>query len=341
MIRWPWLVTDVWHHVISCDIMLTSDSKFGNEIERKIKSISLLSLTLTLLLLQDFFSRETNFHFCQFLSNFLKYSSFNFLSIQLYNIFAVYFSSNSPLLKSFSFILFNFSCYLTLVLILLSNSATTSFIFFKFSSFSHILLSTINPFHCTKYFTTSLIFLLFSIFSTSYSLTPSTSTGFTSSTFSPFICSLYYITGLTFITRWILIEVSSYNLTALVNTILSMIYGPTYWSTNLFASFFLNTKSFVLNIILLHFFHSSTFFVSLSTCCFISFCAFLNAAPASSVSNVFLYYLYKYTWSMLIINNPTLISICLLWIMWLWLHVFSLSKKNKNKRKKQIKINKY
>ena len=70
--------------------------------EKKIKKMfSLLPLLLTLSPLQGFSSRETDFHFHQFLSNFLKYSSSNFPSSHLYNIFAINFPSNSPLLKSF------------------------------------------------------------------------------------------------------------------------------------------------------------------------------------------------------------------------------------------------
>ena len=42
------------------------------------------------------------FYLFQFLSNFFKYSFSNFLSSHLYNIFVMYFPSNSSLLKSFS-----------------------------------------------------------------------------------------------------------------------------------------------------------------------------------------------------------------------------------------------
>ena len=131
--------------------------------------------------------------------------------------------------------------------------------------------SAINPFHHTKYFTTPLTFHLFNIFSTSYSSTPSTSTGFTSSTFCPSTCSLYYTTQLIFTTRRILIDIGSYNLTTLVDTTLLMAYGPTYLSTNFFASHSLNTKSFVLNITLSSIFYSSFSFLPLSACHFISF----------------------------------------------------------------------
>ena len=141
-------------------------NKIKIEKENK-KKLSLLFLILTLPPLQDFFSGETNFHFHQFLSNFLKYSSSNFPSFHPYNIFFIYFSGNFPFLKSFSSILFNFSYLLTLALILSSNSSTASLAFPRSSSLSYILCSAVNLFHHTKYFSTPLVFLLFNIFSTS------------------------------------------------------------------------------------------------------------------------------------------------------------------------------
>ena len=125
------------------------------------------------------------FHFFQFLFNFLKYSSSNLPSFHLYNIFTIYFPGSSPLLKSLSLALSNFSCLLTSMFILLSNSATNFFVFSKSSFFSQLLYSAINPFHHTKYLTTLLTFLLFKIFSISHSLTPSISIGLTFS----FLCS--------------------------------------------------------------------------------------------------------------------------------------------------------
>ena len=129
-------------------------------------------------------------------------------------------------------------CPLTLILkvcphtylitpILSSNSATTSFVFFKSSSFSQLSCFTVNSFHYTKYFTTSLTFLLFKIFSTFYS---STSIGFTFSFFWSSICSLYYTTWLMFTTGWILIEVGSCNLTTLVVKVKSSgLYLFSFW----------------------------------------------------------------------------------------------------------------
>ena len=149
-------------------------------------------------LLQYFFSREINFHFYQFLSNFFKYLSSNFLLSYSYNIFTIYFPSNSPLLKSFSSTISNFSCLLTSVLSLLLNSATAFFVFSKFSSFFYILFSAVNLF---KYFTTPLIFLLFRISFISYSSNPSTSTSFTSFIFCSPTYFLYHTTQLIFTTR--------------------------------------------------------------------------------------------------------------------------------------------
>ena len=47
------------------------------------KELSLLLAILTLSLLQGFSSRETDFHLCQFLSNFLRYSALNFPSSEI------------------------------------------------------------------------------------------------------------------------------------------------------------------------------------------------------------------------------------------------------------------
>ena len=146
---------------------------------------------LTLPLLQGFSSRETDFHFCQFLSNFFRYSSSNFPLSHPYNIFAINFPGNSPLLKSLSSAISIFSCLLTSTFIRPSNSSSASPAFSKFSLFSHMSYSVVNPFYYTRYLSTPLIFLLFNIFSTSYSSTLSTSIDFPSSLFYPLTCFLY------------------------------------------------------------------------------------------------------------------------------------------------------
>ena len=230
---------------------------------------SLLSF-LTLPPLQGFSSRETDFHFCQFLSNFLKYSFSNFPLSYPYNIFAINFPGNFPLPKSFSSAISNFSCLLTSVFILLSNSSNTFLAFTKAFFLSQVLCSAVNPFHRTKYFFTPLIFLLFNIFSISHSSTPSISIGFSSSFFCLSTDFLYRTIRLMFTTGWILIKIGSHNLTALVDTTSSIVYGHMYRSTNFLAGLSLNTKSLVLNNTLSPFFQPSISFLLLSTCLFIS-----------------------------------------------------------------------
>ena len=153
---------------------------------------SLLFVILTLPSLQGFFSRETDFHLCQFLSNFLRYSSSNLLLFHLYNNFAIYFPSNSPLLNSLFSTISILSYLLTSTFICPSNFSNASFVFSKFSFFSHIFCSAVNPFHHTRYLFTPFIFLLFNIFSTFYSSTSSISIGFSSSFLCLPTCSLYY-----------------------------------------------------------------------------------------------------------------------------------------------------
>ena len=179
---------------------------------------------------QGFFSRETDFHLRQFFSNFLRYSFPNFPLSQPYSNFAIYLLGSSICL-SFFILGFHFptlSCLLTSVLIFSSNLSTVSLVFTKSFSFSHVSYSAINPFHYTRYFSVSLTFLLFNILSTSHSSSPSTSIDLTSSFFWSLTCSLYHIIWLTFTTRWILIEIGSHNLTTLVDTTSSIVYGLMY-----------------------------------------------------------------------------------------------------------------
>ena len=153
--------------------------------------LSLLLLLLTLPSLQGFSSRETSFHFRQFLSNFLKYSSSNFLLSHPYSIFAINFLGNSTLLKTFFSAISKFFYLLTFVFILLSNFSNTSLVFPKSFLLFQVSCSTINPFYHTKYLFTPLIFLLFNIFSIFHSLTPSIFIGFPSSFFCLSTCLLY------------------------------------------------------------------------------------------------------------------------------------------------------
>ena len=187
-------------------IFLFSFSIFASIISK----YSLLSICLS------------SFHFFQFLSNLFKYSSSNFWSSHPYNNFAIYFPGNSILLYSST----SPSCLLTSTPPR-SNSSINSSAFFKFSLLSQVSPSAVKPFHYIKYFTTPLVFFLFSIFSTFHSSTSSISTGFPSSFFCPFTCSLYLTIWLTFTTRWILIELGNRNFTALVDTTSSITYSPT------------------------------------------------------------------------------------------------------------------
>ena len=101
--------------------------------------------------------------------------------------------------------------------------------------------------------------------------------------------NIYHTTWLTFTTGWILIEVGNLSLIALVKTTSSMIYGLIYLSTNFFTSLSLNTKSFIFNMIQSLIFHTSVFFLPLSTCLFISSYALTNAVPASSCTFLILF----------------------------------------------------
>ena len=66
------------------------------------------------------------------------------------------------------------------------------------------LLSTVDPFYYTKYFSCPLIIFLFRIFSTLCSFSPSITTGGGGSLFYCSTCSLYFHTQLTFTTGWVL-----------------------------------------------------------------------------------------------------------------------------------------
>ena len=118
--------------------------------------ISDITLPLMVLLLEKLVSSSfllvlsSSFHLFQLFSNFFKYSFSKFLLSHLYNIFAVYLSSNSSLLKFFSSTKSNFFHLLTSTFILLSSSTTNSFAFSKYSFFFQLSCSAVNPFHHTK-----------------------------------------------------------------------------------------------------------------------------------------------------------------------------------------------
>ena len=141
------------------------------------------------------------FHFFQFFSNLFKYSSSNFWSSHPYNIFAVNFPGNFPLLKSLSSAMSIFSCLLTSTLIFPSNSFMASSAFFKFSILSQVSPSAVNPFHRTRYFSTPLIFFYSEFFLLPILRLLLLLLGFPSSFFCPSTCSLYHTIRLTFTTR--------------------------------------------------------------------------------------------------------------------------------------------
>jgi len=135
----------MWYHanlliLIQKEKINKNKNKNKNEKWNKNNSSS-PSLTLTLPPFQGFYFRETNIYFHQFFSNFFRYLFLNFPSSYLYNIFTIYFSSNSSFLKSFSSIISNFSCFLISALSLTSNSTTIFFAFSKSSSFFYIFFS--------------------------------------------------------------------------------------------------------------------------------------------------------------------------------------------------------
>ena len=90
--------------------------------------------------------------------------------------------------------------YLISISNLLSNSSNNSFAFFKSFLLSYISFSAVKSFYLTKYLFTSQTFLFFNIFSTSYSSTPFTSTGFGFLTLYLLTSFLYLSILLTFTT---------------------------------------------------------------------------------------------------------------------------------------------
>ena len=117
------------------------------------------------------------FHHCQFSSNLFQYSCSYFFSPHPYNNFAIYFPSN-PLLNT---LLFSsvFCCLASSSSSLpysFSNSSTRSLAFLRFSLLSQVSSSAVHPFHRTRYLSLPHTHLLFIIFSTSHSSSPSITT---------------------------------------------------------------------------------------------------------------------------------------------------------------------
>ena len=127
---------------------------------------------------------DSFFHHYQFSSNLFQY--LYFFSPHPYSIFAVYFPDN-PLLNTFPSS--SVSCYLASFSSSLpysfSNSFTRSLAFLRFSLLSQVSSSAVHPFYCTRYLSFPRIRLLFIIFSTSYSSSPSITTGCGISFFCP------------------------------------------------------------------------------------------------------------------------------------------------------------
>ena len=158
------------------------------------------------------------FHCLQFLSNLPQYSWSYRLSVHPYNIFAMNFPSNSPHLNVIS----SHSCRTTSSMSCqysFLNSLIASFAFSKFSFPSQVSDSAVNPFHCTKYLSFPLTFLLFSIRSTSYSSSPSIMTRAGCSFFCPSTWPTYLHILLTLTTGCIFTALGSSNLTAFDDTI--------------------------------------------------------------------------------------------------------------------------
>ena len=157
-------------------------------------NIFLLQLSHNITPLLRFFQRKNlgSFQCLQFLSNFFKYSSLNFLLSHPYNSLAVYLLGNSPLWSSLT--LFILSSYIS------SYSSINSFVFFKFSFFFQVFSSTVYPFHLTKYSYFLCLFFLFNSLSTLYSFSPSIITGAGGIFSCPLTYSLYLYILLTFTT---------------------------------------------------------------------------------------------------------------------------------------------
>ena len=118
---------------------------------------------LTSLSLQDFSSKEIDFHFCKFLSNFLRYSALNLLLSYSYNIFAIYFPGSSSFLESIYSTLSIFSCLLTSALSLLFCIFQVHFLFPDIVLYCKALLSN-QVLHTSSHYSLVKDFLHFPLF---------------------------------------------------------------------------------------------------------------------------------------------------------------------------------
>ena len=170
--------------------------------------------------LQLTLANEFLFHRRQFSSNLFQYSCSYFFSLHPYNNFAIYFPGNSLLNTFFSSSL---SCRhassSSSLLYSFSNSSTRLLAFLRFSLLSQVSSSAVYPFHHTRYLSLPCTHLLFIIFSTSHSSSPSITTGWGIS----FLClstyPVYLRTLLTLTTGCIFTVLGSSNSNAFVETI--------------------------------------------------------------------------------------------------------------------------
>ena len=132
----------------------------------------------------------------------------------------MYLSGNS-LLNTFLFS--SASCHLTSssssLQYSLLNSSTNFIVFLRFSLLSHVSSSAVHPFHRTKYLSLPRTFLLFIIFSTSHSSSPSITTGCGASFLWSSTCDLYHRTQLTLTTGCIFTVVGRSNSIVLLEMI--------------------------------------------------------------------------------------------------------------------------
>ena len=161
--------------------------------------------------------------FSSTVSNFPPYTSktlYHTSCYPIHRVTAVYLPGNS-LLNTFLFS--SASCRLTSssssLRYSLSNSSTNSIAFFRFSLLSYVSSSAVHPFHCTKYLSLPHTFLLFIIFSTSHSFSPSITTGCGVSFLCLSTCDLYRHTWLTLTTGCILTVLGRSNSIALLEMI--------------------------------------------------------------------------------------------------------------------------
>ena len=160
------------------------------------------------------------FHRCQFSSNLFQYSCSYFFFPHPYNNFAIYLPGNSLLNTFFSFFI---SCHCvsssSSLLYSFSNSSTKSLAFLRFSLLSQLSSSAMHPFHRTRYLSLPCTRLLFIIFSTFHSSSPSITTGCGISFLCPSTCPVYLHTLLTLTTGCIFTVLGSSNFNAFIETI--------------------------------------------------------------------------------------------------------------------------